>query len=316
MKKTVMLVSLIALTLWASTLASDHFRYDLYHWAMSYEQDKAGLSSHTTQINEQNYYVLQRQSQSATDTVVLLHGFSADKGNWLRFVQALPENYNVVALDLLGHGEHPVDLNREYNIERQVAYVHNFISHSFNQPVHFVGNSMGGAIASLYAANHPERVASLMLISPAGVHDIPSEMEHLLDKNINPLIAGSIDDFYQVVDFVMEDAPFIPQTLLKVQAEKAVARFPLYQKIFADIRQDLHKNLDDRFADIQAPTMILWGKQDRVIHADNIKRYAEFVPNASSRILDGIGHLAMLEAPDISASAFIELSSATHKPVQ
>lgn len=316
MKKTLMILLLTALTFWASTLAGDHFRYDLYHLAIDYERDKAGLSSHSAQINDQNYYYLQRLTPSAKDTVILLHGFSADKSNWLRFVQALPADYNVIALDLLGHGEHPVDLNRDYHIERQVDYVHDFIVHFFNKPVHLVGNSMGGAIASLYAANFPDQVASLMLISPAGIHDIPSEMEHLLEQDINPLIAGSIDDFYQVVDFVMEDAPFIPHALLKVQAEKAVARYPLYQKIFADIRQDLDKNLDARFSDIHAPTMILWGKQDRVIHADNIKRYAELVPKASSRILDGIGHLAMLEAPVISARTFIEHSSATHKTTQ
>ena len=155
-----------------------------------------------------------------------------------------------------------------------------------------------------------------MLISPAGIHEIPSEMEHLLADNINPLIAGSIEDFYQVVDFVMEDAPYIPQALLKVQAEKAISRFQLNQKIFADIREDLNKHLDTRFSDIHTPTMILWGKQDRVIHSDNIKRYAASIPNASARLLDGIGHLAMLEAPDISAKAFIELTSAAQNKVQ
>lgn len=311
MKKLLIVLLLSALTFWATTIAGDHFRYDLYQWAINFEQDKAGLAPQSIRINEQTYFFLQRQNPTATETVILLHGFSADKGNWLRFVQALPSQYNVIALDLLGHGEHPIDLKRDYHIEDQVAYLHNFIAHSFNQPLHFVGNSMGGAIASLYAANYPEQVASLMLISPAGIHDIPSEMEHLLAKNINPLIAGTIDEFYQVVDFVMEDSPFIPRALLKVQAEKAITRFQLNHKIFSDIRQDLNKNLDTRFSDITAPTMILWGKQDRVIHSDNIKRYATLVPNASSRLLEGIGHLAMLEAPDISANAFIEFTSSS-----
>src|SRR5690606_36747781 len=139
---------------------------------------------------------------------------------------------------------------------------------------------------------YPDQVLSLMLISPAGVHDVPSEMDKQLTNNSNPLIASTVDGFYEVVDFVMEEPPFIPSPLLKVQAEKAVVRYELNQKIFADIRQDLNKNLDSAFTDIKAPALILWGQQDRVINPDNIERYAALIPNASARLLDGIGHLA------------------------
>jgi len=311
MKKVISIVIIIGLTISVSKLAGDHFRYDLYHWAVDFETTKAGLVNKTAEINGQQYFYLERNNPTATETVLLLHGFSADKTNWLRFVQALPDSYRVLALDLMGHGEHPVDLNTNYSIENQLTYVQRFITQHVQGPIHIIGNSMGGAIASLYAATSPDKVKSLMLISPAGVHNIASEMDKLLADNTNPLIADSVEQFYQVVDFVMEDGPFIPAPVLKVQAEKAVERFALNQKIFTDIREDMNKNLDTRFSKIQAPTLILWGQEDRVINSENIVRYAELIPNASARLLEGIGHLAMLEVPEISAQAFVQLSSRT-----
>jgi pimeloyl-ACP methyl ester carboxylesterase len=174
---------------------------------------------------------------------------------------------------------------------------------------------MGGAIASLYAATYPEEVKTLMLISPAGVHNIPSDMDKIIkEKGTNPLIASSVSQFFEVIDFVMEDKPFIPDAILTVQAEKSVRRYALNQKIFSDIRKDLEKNLDQKFSQINAQTLILWGKEDRVINVENSQRYAELIPNAKPSILEGIGHLAMIEAPELAAQAFINLSSASEYP--
>ena len=54
----------------------------------------------------------------------------------------------------------------------------------------------------------------------------------------------------------------------------------LNQKIFSDIRADLNKNLDKNFSLIQSPTLILWGKKDRVIHVENIHKYASLISNS------------------------------------
>tara|TARA_R110002167_G_scaffold47812_1_gene141306 strand:- start:640 stop:1548 length:909 start_codon:yes stop_codon:yes gene_type:complete len=292
--------------------ASHYFRSDLYALAIQYESEKAQLTANNTQINQQEYYYLSQDKQHSSEIVVLLHGFSANKENWLRFSQNLPQHYQVIAIDLLGHGQHEINLDLNYSIETQVDYLHTFITKVIQQPIHIVGNSMGGAIASLYAATYPDDVKTLMLISPAGVHDIPSDMDKILEDGANPLIASSVDQFYKVVDFVMSDKPFIPKPILLVQAEHSVDRFALNQKIFSDIRKDLDKHLDQKFPLIKAPTLILWGKEDRVINVENIHRYTSLIADSKSDILEGIGHLAMLEAPEISAKAFIKLSSNTN----
>jgi abhydrolase domain-containing protein 6 len=310
MKKTLYFLIIAGITLTSLSLTSYHFRNDLYDLAIQFETGKADLTSNTLVLNDQNYYYLSREENAANETVVLIHGFSGNKENWLRFIQNIPLNYQLFSLDLLGHGEHAINLDVTYNIESQVAYLHTFITDVIKQPIHIVGNSMGGAIASLYAATYPDEIKTLMLISPAGVHDIPSMMDKIIDeKGTNPLIANSVDQFFNVIDFVMEDPPYIPDSILTVQAEKAVSRFELYQKIFSDISKDRSKNLDEKFSFIQAQTLILWGKEDRVINVENIRRYVELIPNAKPSILEGIGHLGMIEAPELAAQAFIKLSS-------
>ncbi len=316
MKKFLGFLLAVLLILGLSSFAADHFRADLYRLAIQFETGRAGLIAKSEHIHSHTYYYLERSDTPAKETIILLHGFSADKYNWLRFAQAIPEHYQIIAMDLLGHGEHSIDLQQDYHIETQVAYLHAFLSRKFNTPLHLVGNSMGGAIASLYAAKFPDQVKSLTLISPAGVHTIPSVMENMLEnKQVNPLIADSIEQFYQVVDFVMEDPPYIPTPVLKVQAERAVHRVALNHKIFTDIREDLHKNLQQNFRLIQAPTLIIWGQQDRVINAENLELYADLIPNATTRLLQGIGHLAMLETPAVTASAFLKHADHSLKSV-
>lgn len=309
MRKAFLVLLVIGLSFSSLKIASEYYRYELFDLAIGFEQSRAKLLPQHRLIENQHYYYLSRDILSPTDTVILLHGFSANKENWLRFAQHLPGNIQVYALDLLGHGAHSIDLLKDYNIENQVEYLHQFIKHSINQPVHIVGNSMGGAMASLYAAKYPDDIKTLMLISPAGVHDVPSEMDKLIEQGNNPLIANSVDQFFDVVDFVMEDQPIIPGPILEVQAERAVKRYALNQKIFSDLRNDLQKKLDQHFSDIKCPSMIVWGKEDRVINAKNIQRYASLISNSQSMVLDGVGHLAMLEKPDLTAQMFITLVS-------
>lgn len=309
MKRALYVLIFIAILFGSFHIASHYYRYELYDIAVQFESDKAGLNAKHKVINQSDYYYLHREGSDASKAVILLHGFSANKENWLRFSQELPNDISIYALDLLGHGQHAINLSTDYSIESQVDYLHQFIADLPLQTAHLVGNSMGGAIAALYAATYPDNVKTLMLISPAGVHEIPSELEIALEEGYNPLIASTVEEFYGVTDFVMEDQPFIPESILSVEAEKSIKRMALNQKIFKDIRSDLDKNLDQHFTNITSPTVILWGKQDRVIHADNINRYATLISNSSPILLDNVGHLAMIEAPRFAAKTWMDLES-------
>ncbi|WP_156498910.1 alpha/beta fold hydrolase, partial [Oleiphilus sp. HI0079] len=139
------------------------------------------------------------------------------------------------------------------------------------------------------------------LISPAGVHDFPSEMDALLKEGKNPLIPESEEQFYTLLDFVMSEQPFIPAAIAKAEAEVSVSRAEINKKIFADIRSDMELGLEKEYKNISAPTLIIWGDQDKAINVKNIDRYAALVSNSQKVVLEGIGHVAMIEVPEYTA---------------
>ncbi|MFT6270949.1 MAG: pimeloyl-ACP methyl ester carboxylesterase [Alphaproteobacteria bacterium] len=239
------------------------------------------------------------------ENIILLHGFSASKDSWLRFAAVFEGRYHIVALDLMGHGDNNQDLSQSYTIESQVDYVHKVAGKLGIKRFHIVGNSMGGAISSLYSALYPEQILSAILISPAGIHAIPSKMDELLAQGRNPLIATTPESFDQLIDFVMEDRPFMPTAIIKVEAEKAVSRVAINEKILKDIKVNSEHDMEIYLSRIQAPVLIIWGEHDRVIDVANIEKYVDLIPNAQKLVLEGIGHVAMIEAPELSANAMI-----------
>lgn len=302
MKKIVMTASVLLFILAVFSVVGDHYRQDLYTAAMEFESSKAQLSYRTGRFDETSFAYLEGPKSEGQETIFLLHGFSANKYNWLRFAGHLSSDYHIIALDLMGHGDTSAPMTASYSIVEQVEYVKQVAATLGIKQFHLVGNSMGGAISSLYAATYPEQVLSATLISPAGVHDVPSDMDKLLEGGSNPLIATTIEEFDAVMDFVMVEKPFIPAPIAKVEAEKSVARVEINRKIFKDIRQDLELGLESRFQNISSPVLIIWGDQDRAIHVGNIDKYAALIPNAKKAVYEGIGHLAMLEVPERSAN--------------
>lgn len=299
MKKLLVSVAVLAVIVLGFNVVSNEYRVEFRDWAITMEADKAGLKHRLVEINEQAVALLDNGADAPV--MLMLHGFSGSKENWLRLAQQFGTTYRVIAPDLLAHGENVRDLGGSYHIADQVAFVYELMAKLNVKRFHLVGNSMGGAISSLYAARHPEQVLSMTLISPAGVHDIPSEMDMRLEEGENPLIPQTEEQFYELLDFVMAEQPFIPSAIAKAEAEVSVSRAEINKKIFADIRSDLELGLDKEFKNIKTPTLIIWGDQDNAINVENIDRYAELVVNAQKAVLEGIGHVAMIEVPEYTA---------------
>lgn len=307
MKKVLIALVMIALVSVSFQVIGNHYRYEIREWAIDYEAEKSRLVAKFGLFGNESFAYLEGPKVDGQETIIMLHGFGASKENWLRFAGYFSDQYHVIALDLAGHGENKPDISGAYRIANQMEFV-KAVSQSLGlQKFHLVGNSMGGGISSLYAATYPDQVLSAVLISPAGVHDVPSLMEEALAKKdgSNPLIAKSEEEFMQLLDFVMEQPPYIPGPILRVEAERAVSRLEINQLIFKQIRSDLEIGIETKLKQIQAPVLIIWGDQDRAIHVDNIEKYATLVPNATKLVLEGIGHVAMVEAPQVSADAML-----------
>lgn len=306
MKKAVVAIVVVIIAILSLNAAGNHYRYELYDWAVGFESSQANLSKKVGEVQGRSFAYFESPKVEGQETIVMLHGFGASKENWLRFAAHLTGQYHVIALDLKGHGDNERDLNEAYAIQDQVDYVSSVTQALGLNNFHLVGNSMGGAISSLYSAMYPEQVLSAVLISPAGIHDVPSLMDKQLETGKNPLIAESIEEFEALLDFAMEAPPYIPGPIVKVEAEKAVSRVKINTHIFAQLRADLKKGMESRLQQIKAPVLIIWGDQDRAINVENIDKYARMIPKAEKLVLEDIGHLAMIEVPGVSAKAMLD----------
>jgi len=234
----------------------------------------------------------------------MIHGFAANKENWVRFAAYLTNTYHVVAIDLPGHGESVKDLNTSYNWEDQVQHLHEILARLNINRFHMAGNSMGGEISCLYAVKYPDQVKSLLLIDPGGIFRYECELNRLLKEGKNPLIVKCEDDFDILMDFAMEKKPYIPGPIVSVMAEKAVENQTINKKIFADIRNDRSFVFEYEIKKISAPTLIMWGAQDRVISVKNADIFKEMIPNSQKVIFDGVGHAPMIEIPEKAAKVY------------
>ena len=270
--------------------------------AQALERGRAGLTEHQVQVGEFNIHYL---SGGEGETLLLLHGFGADKDNWTRIAADLTPQYRVIAPDLPGFGvsDHPQGV--DYRAATQAQRVHDFVQKLDLGKVHIAGNSMGGAIAGAYAAAYPDETRSLWLLAPAAVVSAPvSELRARIGAGKkNPLLPSTHEEYYALLGFVFEEEPFIPAPLKFVLAERAIERNPLLTDIFFQISSD-DLALEQALASSPVPTLILWGKQDRLLHVGGAAILNNAIPSSKMVIMDETGHAPMIERPHQSAEAF------------
>lgn len=242
------------------------------------------------------------------EPLVLVHGFGADKDNFDRVAMYLTGTFHVISLDLPGYGEASKPADADYGIPRQVERLGQFLGALHLQRVHLGGNSMGGWIVATYAAAHPERVASLWLLDPAGVSGAkPSEVVRAYtERGEFLLLAKTQDDFERILNTVMVHPPFLPWSVKHVLAARAIANYGLHARIFRDLSQSWSTAaLEPRVTGLATPTLIVWGERDRATDVSGAEILHQLMPRSQVVIMPDVGHLPHLEAAKPTAAAYL-----------
>jgi pimeloyl-ACP methyl ester carboxylesterase len=281
----------------------------IFELGLSMERYRSDLVYKTISVNGEQYAYLEREGDG--ETIILLHGFAANKDSWIRFVRYLPETYRVVVLDMPGHGDNKLDMNRTYDIDYVTNGVTNIIDGLDIEKFHLAGNSFGGLVSTLYALNTSERLMTLGLFDSAGVKSpVKSEFYGLLEKGDNPLVVTSDEGFDRLMRFIFYDEPFIPWPGRPVLTRRFIERGEFNQKMWNDLFENrLDENLNARIAELSMPVFIVWGDHDRVLHVTSTVIYKENIPDPYIVVMKDCGHAPMLERPDEAAehySTFLE----------
>ncbi|MGE5405787.1 MAG: alpha/beta fold hydrolase [Candidatus Saccharibacteria bacterium] len=300
MKKLYGILALLLIAFLAVYLGSPNM---MYKYGGLAERSMSGLEIKSVQVDDHHIVYLEG---GQGETVLLIHGFGGDKDNWTRFARSLTSKYHVIALDLPGFGESTRIQGSDYGWLSQTERVHRFVEVLKLDKFHIAGNSMGGEISGIYAAEHPDQVLSVCLIDAAGVNS-PHKSEFLqeVDKGKNPLLVNSPDDFDRLLSFGFVNKPWMPGSFKKQMGINAYEHKDFNAKIFADLNKDLNV-LQPMLNKIEAPVLIMWGEKDRILDVTSVPVFEQGIKNHEQVIYKNVGHMPMLEIPAQSAQDYLQ----------
>lgn len=279
----------------------------IYNNATDIEAQFYGLQQDTVDIGELSISLYQNEKKNRP-TLLMLHGYSADKDVWPRFAKYFTDDYHIVIPDMAGHGETEFNSEWSYSAPAQAERMAKLLAAMNIESAHVIGNSMGGFIAAHFAKAYPDQTLSATLVDPAGViSPQDSVMETMLANDNNPFIMENTEQFHQFYAMTMESPPWLPELVLNAIAETYFDRHSSLKQIFNDF--DHTDMLDEQLNDINVPVLILWGEKDQLIHVSSIAIWQAGIKNSESHVWPGIGHMPMVEIPNLAAQRYQEFLS-------
>lgn len=252
--------------------------------------------------------------------LLMVHGLGGNALNWMAVGPQLARTHRPLALDLAGFGQTPL-FGRSATVTANAALVHDFIEKVIGEPVFLMGNSMGGYISILEAADHPQAVTSLVLVDPAvpgsyirrtqpamigalAALSIPGLGTSLLDYRLRRFDAEAL--VRSALAMVTADPSRLDPKVVEAHVQLTQERARLGRqnsRAFVQAFRSIGFRLADprfwsRTARVSAPALIIHGALDRVIPVAAAYELHRRRPDWKLEILDGVGHVPMLETPD------------------
>ena len=239
--------------------------------------------------------------QNDATPVVLIHGFGGDSDNWLFNIDELAKSRPVYAVDLPGHGKSSKTL-ASGDLGELAQAIADLIDEIGAAKVHLVGHSLGGAVAFQILRDRPERVASVVGISPIG-----------FDERVNgDFVEGFIaaqkrKDVKAALQLLLSDPDLVSPQMIE-----GVLRFKRLEGAKEALRAIADKNLSagrqtasfrDLAREERVPVMVVWGERDTILDPSAAEGLPPFVEVVR---LENVGHMPHLEAASTVNSKLAE----------
>jgi pimeloyl-ACP methyl ester carboxylesterase len=236
--------------------------------------------------------------------LLFLHGLSGSWQNWLENIPHFARDHRVIALDFPGFGDSPMP-EWDISVEAYGRMLPEFCDRLGVGQCAIVGNSMGGFIAAEAATSAPQRFSKVALVSAAGISHArmrrePAEMAGRMAAAASPLVLRVQERglLRPKVRFWAFRMLFHRPDLLRKELIWEFFHHGAGKPGFLPAIQGLvGYDMLDRLEDVVLPTLIVWGRNDRIVPAGDARGYAQRLRNSSTVIFDQTGHVPMAERP-------------------
>lgn len=234
--------------------------------------------------------------------VILLHGFGSSLDTWEPWAALLSAQRRVIRFDLPGFGLTGADPTGNYSDARGLAVLAAAMDALGVQRAALVGNSLGGKLAWMFAAAHPERVTKLVLVSPDGFaspgFDYGKKAEVPAMMRLLPYVLPSAMLRMTIAPAYADPAALTDATLARYRDMMLAPG--VRRAMLARMGQVVVEPPEPLLRRIEAPTLLLWGEADAMIPFRNARDYLAAIPDCRLMALPGLGHVPQEEAPERS----------------
>jgi abhydrolase domain-containing protein 6 len=264
----------------------------------------ADASRHSTRVGEHDIVHVE---SGHGPVLVLLHGYTGSKENWLPLMPQLNARWRVVAPDLPGWGESTRIAGADYGYAAEAALIAAWLPTLGDGPVVLAGHSMGGGIAAVLAARAPQRVSRLVLMDAGGAPFRENDFGRAVLRGENPFAVSDRASLDRYLHTVFDAPPWVPWP-----ADRALIARRIADAAFETAVLDRIGRGPDAFqpvreaAGVRAPTLLLWCAADRVIDVSAAEPYRAAIAGSVLVLLQGCNHMPMMERPLETAAALEE----------
>lgn len=276
---------------------------------------------HEVRLPSGRLYVRSAPATSAgAEPAVLVHGLGGSATNWTDVMGLLQDRFDMRAPDLPGFGWSPPPAHADYSLRAHARVLVELLE-AGPAPVHLLGNSLGGTVATIVAATRPDLVRTLTLVSPAlpvlrprasNIHlpalAVPFAGQLLMarlgrfpvEQRVRATIALCYADPSRVPPQRVEEAMTEAARRARLEHEAAAMLGSLRSLITAYLRP-LRYPLWRLAAEIRTPTLLVYGLKDRLVDPRTAGRAGRTFPRARLVLLPDSGHVSQMEHPGVVA---------------
>jgi abhydrolase domain-containing protein 6 len=293
------LAALLAIVLGGSYLFAPQW---LLRANVTREAMAAHLEQHSVQAGD-THWVYYEGGQGPT--IVLLHGFAADKNVWLKTAKLLTPHFHLIIPDLPGWGDSSRVPGASYNIDAQAGRLDAFVQTLRLQRFLLVGHSVGGAIAGVYASEHPEHVAALALLDSFGLKGRQNAFDSDALAGKNPFVYDDRAGFERATSLAFEKPLDLPGRFVDVLVKRNQRDHAFIERTFDELREPgQYLSVQNRLGQLSMPVLGLWCHDDRIVDIsalDSLRNGLTGASAISTSTINGCSHMPMLEKPEQTA---------------